>query len=87
MVAPTGRMKSKTLDPTKTFKETDMTMIKLYKFALKQLAAAMTKAAKIKKAEADFLVKASAKAAAEALEAARESQKLNDEAAKISALI
>lgn len=64
-----------------------MTLIKLYKFALKQLAAAMTKAASVKKAEADFLVKASEKAAAEALDAARESKKLNEEAAKVSALI
>lgn len=64
-----------------------MTLIKLYKFALKKLAAAMTKAAKLKSAEAEFLVKASAKAAAEALQAAQESKKLNEEAAKVSALI
>lgn len=64
-----------------------MTIIKLYKFALKKLAAAMTKAANAKKAQADFLVKASAKAAEEALEAARESKRLTEEAAKVSALI
>lgn len=64
-----------------------MTLIKLYKFALKQLAAAMTKAAHAKKAQAEFLVKASAKAADEALEAANASKKLTEEAAKVSALI
>ncbi|WP_426101456.1 hypothetical protein [Pseudomonas sp. PSPC3-3] len=64
-----------------------MTLIKLYKFALKQLVAAMTKAAKAKKAQADFLVKASVKAAEEALEAAQESKKLTEEARKVSALI
>jgi hypothetical protein len=64
-----------------------MTLIKLYKFALKQLAAALKKAATAKRAEADFLVKASAKAAAEALVAAQESKKLTEEAVKVSALI
>lgn len=47
----------------------------------------MTKAANAKKAQADFLVKASAKAAAEALDAAKESKRLTEEAAKVSALI
>jgi len=64
-----------------------MTLIKLYKFALKQLAAALKKAAAAKTAESNFLVKASEKAAAEALDAAREGKKLSEEAAKVSALI